>query len=243
MLSAEGNAVTTNATNSDPIRIGVLSTEPLRVAGLASIFDQHTQQRLVPVVGNLPELLALANIPYIVVDLESILGGFEALETIRRTRPDVRFIVIGPDGDEELVLMAIIAGARGYLGSSAGPEVIRQAIEVVTTGSIWAPRYLLSRLIDRLLTVPCAAPAADAPQLTLREQQVLDLLLKAYSTREIASHLGIGRRTVKAHVGRLMRKTGADNRIKLSMSALRSSLGSADKSAHSSFFEKKYEHN
>jgi DNA-binding NarL/FixJ family response regulator len=83
---------------------------------------------------------------------------------------------------------------------------------------------LLSRLIDRLLKVPHAAPAAAGPQLTHRERQVLELLLNAHSTREIASQLGIEQRTVKAYIARLMRKTGADNRIKLSVSALNRSL-------------------
>ena len=58
------------------------------------------------------------------------------------------------------------------------------------------------------------------PRLTDRERQVLDLILLARSNREIARELGIEERTVKAHVGRLMRKTGAENRIDLSMWAL-----------------------
>jgi DNA-binding NarL/FixJ family response regulator len=135
-------------------------------------------------------------------------------------RPDVRSIVIGPDGDDELVLSAIIAGARGYLGPTAGPELVRSAIDVVTSGSIWAPRRLLCRVIDRLLSVPGVSQAVATQQLTKREQEVLELILGAHSTREIAHELGIEQRTVKAYVGRLMRKSGADNRIKLSMSAL-----------------------
>ena len=209
------------------IRIGVAADEPIRVAGLASIFDQPAQDehcRLVPLIAHLSELLALGDIEYIVVDIHSALGGFEALETIRRMRPDVRSIVIGPDGDDELVLSAIIAGARGYLGPTAGPELVRSAIDVVTSGSIWAPRRLLCRVIDRLLNVPGVSQAAANQQLTKREQEVLTLILGAHSTREIASQLGIEQRTVKAYVGRLMRKAGADNRIKLSMSALGRSL-------------------
>jgi DNA-binding NarL/FixJ family response regulator len=217
----------TSTRNSEPIRIGLATDEPIRVAGLASIFDQPVQQdraQFVPVIGSLPELLALASIEYIVVDLHSSPHGIEALESVRHTRRRLRLIVIGPEDDDELVLRAIVAGARGYLGPNAGPEVVRKAIEAVTSGSIWAPRRLLSRLIDRLLKVTHTAPAAPAPQLTLRERQVLELLLKAHSTREIASQLDIEQGTVKAYIARLMRKTGADNRIKLSVSALNGSL-------------------
>jgi len=224
---ANMSAMTTNATNEETIRIGLLAVEPVRVAGMASIFEQPDEAertQLLPVVGTLEELLANETLEYIVVDLHSPLGGLEALETIRRARPTVRSIVIGPEGDDELVLSAIIAGARAYLGHLAGPEVVRQAIEVVTSGSIWAPRKLLCRVIDRLLDVPNQPHTAANTTLTQREKQVLELILGAHSTREIASELGIEQRTVKAYIGRLMRKTGADNRVKLSMSALNRSL-------------------
>ncbi|HKN20410.1 MAG TPA: response regulator transcription factor [Terracidiphilus sp.] len=214
-------------TNPLPIRIGIVAVEPVRVAGLASIFDQPEKPghaRLVPVIGSLQELIGASDIEYVVVDLHTSEGSLEILETVRLTRPDVRLIVIGPEDDDELVFKAIIAGARAYLGIAAGPELMRQAIDVVTSGSIWAPRKLLSRLIDRLLNVNLAVRTTPNPQLTPREEQVLKLVLLANSTREIARQLGIEPRTVKAYIARLMRKTGADNRVKLSVSAVSHSL-------------------
>jgi DNA-binding NarL/FixJ family response regulator len=212
---------------SDLIRIGVVSGEPIRLAGLKSIFDlpaEQGQPRLLAVEGAMPELLADPSLEYLVVDLHASSGALAVLEPIRRLRPNLRLIVIGPEGDEELVLSSIVAGARAYLDLMAGPEVVRQAVNVVTSGSIWAPRRLLSRLIDRLLNVSDSSLTNGEPQLTAREQQVLKLILLARSNREIAAELGIEERTVKAYVGRLLRKTGADNRIKLSMSALNRSL-------------------
>ncbi len=207
------------------IRIGLVADEPIRIAGLASVFDQPCQPgkpQLIPVPGTTEELLAGDPPEYIVIDLHAA-AGVAAIEAVHRARPNIRLIVIGPEGDEELVMNSIVAGARAYLAPTAGPEVVRQAIEVVTGGSIWAPRRLLSRLIDRLLKVPEATLAAH-PRLTERERQVLELILMARSNREIASKLGIEERTVKAYVGRLMRKTGADNRIKLSMSPVSMAL-------------------
>jgi DNA-binding NarL/FixJ family response regulator len=215
------------AESSHAIRIGLVADEPIRVAGLATIFDQPAaagRAQLIPVIGSLQDLLAMSAIEYIVIDLQASPGGLEVLEVVRQSRPSIRLIVIGPEGDEELILSSIIAGARAYLGLSAGPTLVRQAIEVVTSGSIWAPRYLLSRLIDRLLKVPETRPKEPDPKLTRREEQVLELILLARSTREIATQLGIEQRTVKAYVGRLLKKTGADNRIQLSMSALNQSL-------------------
>ena len=214
-------------TNPRPTKIGILAVEPIRVAGLASIFDQPArpgQTQLAPVICSPQELTGASDIEYVVVDLHSFGGGLEILESVRLARPDVRPIVIGPEDDDELVFQAIIAGAKAYLGLSASPELVREATEVVTSGSIWAPRRLLSRLIDQLLHVPLERPVAPNAQLTPREEQVLRLILLANSTREIACQLGVEQRTVKAYIARLMRKTGADNRVKLSTSAVSQSL-------------------
>lgn len=213
--------------NAEPVRIGLVVGEPLRMEGITSVFEElpgEGHSPLLPLFGSMDELLSSQTLEYLVVDMLSTPSGLGTLEAIRRVRPDLRLIVIGPEGNDELVMDSITAGARAYLGSAAGPQVVRHAIEVVTSGSIWAPRRLLSKLIDRLLKFPDANPVGVVPHLTDRERQVLELILKARSNREIANELGIEERTVKAHVGRLMRKTGSDNRIGLSMRALNSSL-------------------
>jgi len=207
----------------EAIRIGVVADEPIRLAGLTSIFDQPGQEgraRLVPVPGTMRELLAKPALKYLVVDLQSSLTGLKTLETIRKARPDMRMIVIGPSNNEELVMNSIIAGARAYLDLTASPEIVRDAVEIVTQGSIWAPRRLLSKLIDQLLNHEVSSAAVPTSELTIRERQVMELILKARSNREIARQLGIEERTVRAHLARLMRKAGVDNRIKLSMSEL-----------------------
>ena len=212
----------TGTRKSAPIRIGLVCDEPIRLAGLAGIFDQPAEKnraRLVPVTGSLGDLLSNPSLNYLVVDLNSPASGFKSIESIRRARPDIRLIVIGPAGDEELVFRSIIAGARAYLDLKESPEQVRKAIEVVTDGSIWAPRRLLSKLIDRLLKASETSVSTTIPELTAREHQVLELILLAQSNREIAARLGIEERTVRAHLARLMRKAGVDNRIKLSMSA------------------------
>jgi DNA-binding NarL/FixJ family response regulator len=214
--------------NLKPIRVGLVADEPIRMEGLLSIFEDQAaagQAPLQAVICTLDDVLLGVQVEYLILDLNASSSGLEALEAIRRSRPAIRMIVIGPEGNDELVMESIIAGARGYLDSAAGPQAVRQAIEVVTSGSIWAPRRLLSKLIDRLLSVPEGNLASSNPYLTVRERQVLELILLARSNREIARHLGIEERTVKAHVGSLMRKTGVDNRIELSMRAMNLALG------------------
>ena len=193
--------------NPEPVHIGLVSDEPIRVEGLKSIFDQPAKDGaapLIPLAGTLREMLALPSLEYLVVDMHAVQGGVQILDSIRHERPSLKLIVIGPEGNDELVMESIIAGARAYLDLTADTAIVRQAIEVVTSGSIWAPRRLLSKLIDRLLKVPDSS-LTGALHLT---------------AREIARHLGIEERTVKSHVHRLMRKTGADNRIELTMRAM-----------------------
>lgn len=208
----------TSIRNPETITVGLVAGEPIRMEGLASVFDVlpgNGHASMIPVMGSVEELLSAPRLDYLVLDLNSASDMTEAIEAARRARPDLQLIVLGPEGDDELVMSSIVAGARAYLDSSAGPEVVRRAIEAVTCGSIWAPRRLLSKLIDRLLKLSEAGPAGGSQHLTDRERQVLELILLAHSNREIAGRLGIEERTVKAHVGRLMRKTGTDNRIGL----------------------------
>jgi DNA-binding NarL/FixJ family response regulator len=226
-----------STSDSNPIRVGVLAGEPIRLEGLTTIFErppEFGQSILEPVIGQLDVLLADDGLEYLVIDLNSGSAGLRMLTEIRRVRPMLRLIVIGPPGNDDLVMDSIVAGARAYLDSSAGPRVVREAIEVVVSGSIWAPRRLLSKLIDRLLAGPDTSNTNLDPHLTAREKQVLDLILLARSNREIARELGIEERTVKAHVGRLMRKTGAENRIDLSMRVLSGERGARQRGSTTS---------
>jgi len=212
--------------STEPIRIGVVANEPMRLEGLTSIFETHAkpgEAPLLPVVGTLEEHLDNEAIEYVLIDWSSSTKKLGVLEGIRRKRPTLRMVVIGPDSNEQVMMDTIIAGARAYLDMGAGPRLVREALDVVISGSIWAPRKLLSKLIDRLLSGEDSSVTSPRPHLTAREEQVLQLLLLARSNREIAGELGIEERTVKAHVGKLMRKVGAENRIELSMRALHGS--------------------
>jgi DNA-binding NarL/FixJ family response regulator len=212
--------------STEPIRIGVVANEPMRLEGLTSIFENYAkpgERPLLPVIGTLEEHLDNPEIQYILIDWSSSTKKLGVLEGIRRKRPNLRMVVIGPDTNEQVIMDTIIAGARAYLDTSAGPRLVRDALDVVISGSIWAPRKLLSKLIDRLLSGEDANVTNPRPRLTAREEQVLQLLLLARSNREIAEELGIEERTVKAHVGKLMRKVGAENRIELSMRAIHGS--------------------
>ncbi|HTF65565.1 MAG TPA: response regulator transcription factor, partial [Edaphobacter sp.] len=114
------------------------------------------------------------------------------------------------------------AGAKGYLAHTARENEIRLAIEIVRDGSVWAPRKVLARLLEA--SAGERRNVTPEPKFTEREAQVLQLLVAGRPNREIAEALGIDAATVKAHVGRLMRKMGVDNRIALSVQAVNRNL-------------------
>lgn len=224
--AAQSNAQQDAAVQDKDVLIGLFSREEVRLAGLTCLFEEelaHGGRRLTPAPGPLHDLLANRQLRYLLIDLNDWTDKRRILETIHRARPDLRLIVIGPQEDE-LVVEALHAGARAYLDLTTSLEIVRNALTVVVGGSIWAPRPLIARMLERLADAAQPALGDANPRLTEREAQVLELILNAHSNREIAQQLGIEERTVKAHVGRLMKKTGAGNRVDLSVRALDQSL-------------------
>ena len=213
-----------------------MSDSPLRLIGLVSVFDQPVLSGkipLIPVICSIKELLTGLALDYLILVLHESGSSLHSIHAILRARPGIRLLVIGPPGNDDLAMEVISAGARAYLDLNSEIDMVRIAIDEVIGGRICAPRRVLSKLIDRLLTVSDSSLTNAPPHLTSREKQVIELILLARSNREIARNLGIGTQTVTAHVGRLMRKTGTDNRINLA-SFMRKSNWSDDRGPFSS---------
>ena len=144
---------------------------------------------------------------------------YSAMSALKAVRPGVRIIVTGPGSDDEDILRAIAAGAKGYIPDDASPAEFKQAIRVVHSGSVWAPRRVLATFIERVTasTTSRQVKPHDGQMISRRQRQVLGFLAVGSSNREIAKELGLTERTVKAHVAELLRKIGAPNRIALSV--------------------------
>ncbi len=194
-------------------RVGVVATDPLRVLGLKAIFSEAMQLEIVHL--SVPGALDDANLSLVLIDAECTDHLFELIATFRQVRPQLKLIVLGSDTCQEYIQRVIGAGAKGYLPLTAKESEIRMAIDMVRDGSVWAPRKVLSRLLD----APAGShkSARDAARLHPRERQVLNLLRAGQPNREIALALGIDEGTVKAHIGRLMHKVGVNNRIALTV--------------------------
>lgn len=212
--------------SKEKIRVGLLVFEPLRRAGLRSICSQMHNIQVVQ--GEMKALLADDSLRLLFVDLgpkqKYPTEQVELIRYVHEQRPELLQIALG-DEEDELVMEALLAGARAFLDFKAIPLVVHKAFQEVMEGTIWARRIVLSKVIDQLMLERIATDGHSTKgilqKLTAREQQVLGLILEANSNREIAHELGIEERTVKAHLGHLMRKVGVTNRVELSIWAIK----------------------
>ena len=208
-----------------PIRIAVVESDPLRFVGFRALFDSESDFELV--AASLSDIGALPGIDLVLLGSRSGQNLFDVMASLKAARPDLRIIVTGSGMDEETILKAIASGAKGYVDEAASPAEFVQAIRVVNQGSVWAPRHVLSMFIERVTSSPGRIFPAGRVTFTDREKEVLEMLVAGRSNKEIGSALGIEERTVKAHVAKLMRKVGVQNRIALSVHAITHSLVSA----------------
>jgi DNA-binding NarL/FixJ family response regulator len=215
--------------SSNVAQIGIVAGDPLRSVGLLAILE------------DMPMLSALAldwdtafesdDLAAMLIDVRLSLSDLiETIQRLRRERPEMKIIAMGALLEASQVQAVIGAGAKGYLAETASEGEIRMAVEIVLDGSVWAPRKVLAQLIDAG-GVPGAAAAAGADsianKMTPREAEVLRLLTEGKSNRDIAGALDIDEVTVKAHLGRMLRKTGASNRVELTLRSLDETGGKA----------------
>jgi DNA-binding NarL/FixJ family response regulator len=221
----KATAAKTAFAKKPPIRLAVVESDPLRFVGFRTLFDNESDFELVS--ASLAELGTLQGIDLVLLGNRTGHNLFDVMASMKAARPDLRIIVTGSGIDEETILKAIAAGAKGYVDEAASPAEFVQAIRVVNEGSVWAPRRVLSMFIERVSSSPGRIFPAGRVTFTDREKEVLEMLVAGRSNKEIGAALGIEERTVKAHVAKLMRKVGVQNRIALSVHAITHSLVTA----------------
>jgi two-component system NarL family response regulator len=139
-----------------------------------------------------------------------VLGGVDAIIAIRKEFPTARIIVLTTyDGDED-IYRALQAGASGYLLKGMLAEELLEAIRAVHSGLRRIPSAVAERLAVRM----------GGPGLTSRELDVLALIVKGNSNKEIAAALNISEATVKTHINNILSKLGASDRTQAATMAL-----------------------
>jgi DNA-binding NarL/FixJ family response regulator len=147
-------------------------------------------------------------------------GGQAVVAATRDVLPDVRFLALSASDAPEDVIAVIRAGARGYVTKTiSGPELIDAIRRIAAGDAVFSPR-LAGFVLDAFASMPGAEdskPAFDSEldQLTTREREVLRLIARGYTYKEIAKELFISVKTVESHVSSVLRKLQLSTRHQL----------------------------
>ena len=216
---------------SDAVRVMVVDDQGLVREGLMTLLE--TAGGIEPVAaaadGEEAVRLAARYLPDVVLmDLRMPrMDGVEATRRIREARPDTEVVVLTTHADEDSILDAMRAGARGYLTKDAGIAEISRAVQAAAAHHAFLDPEVQARLLDAATSGRGAAPAAGASggtpsagapsqplpdDLTPREAEVLRLIAAGRSNGEIAAELFVSAATVKTHVNHVFAKIGARDR-------------------------------
>jgi DNA-binding NarL/FixJ family response regulator len=200
------------------VRIGVVALDPLRLLGLQAILEENVS--LEARAARFDEAIAAEDLALVLLDSGCVTDLPEALARFRRERPAAKVVVLGYGLDPDKIQAIIAAGAKGYLPETANEGEIRMAVKIVLDGSVWAPRKVMAKLIEAGGVTFASGGERFSEQMTHRELEVLQLLKDGQTNRQIAATMGIESVTVKAHMGRMLRKAGVKNRVELTLKAM-----------------------
>jgi DNA-binding NarL/FixJ family response regulator len=209
-----------------PIRVLVVDDHPvwrdgvrsdLEGAGVASVVGEASDG------GEAVELARTEMPDVVIMDLNlPTVKGSEATRRIVEESPHVRVLVLSASGEEADVLEAVKAGARGYLLKSATSEEIVDAVRRVHGGEAVFTPSLAGLVLDEFQRLASKDP--DEPDLTARENEVLRLVAKGYTYREIGEKLFISVKTVQNHVQNILTKLQLRRRYELMRYAIQKGL-------------------
>ena len=149
------------------------------------------------------------------------LAGLEALAQVIEAKPSVRVIILSAAVDRADIIKALQLGARGIVLKTAATQLLYKCINAVVAGEMWVGRDSVPDLVgalQELNSVSDSVPAALS-NLTQRERDVVDAIIKGASNKAIAQSLSMSEQTVKNHVSRILEKCGVQNRVELAMLA------------------------
>jgi two-component system, NarL family, response regulator len=197
-----------------PIRILIVDDHPVVVAGLASMLGT---QAGIEVLGSASsgeealELLRTTPADLLLLDLRMPgMSGIDILLAMRRSKINTRAIILTSFEADEDIYRAVQAGAQGYLLKDARQAEMIEAIRAVHSGRRYFPRDIAARLAERMTRT----------DLTAREVEVLQMLARGLTNKEIGSALDISRNTVRNHVNSIIEKLEVSDRTEAATTAI-----------------------
>jgi DNA-binding NarL/FixJ family response regulator len=208
-----------------PIRVLIADDQRVVRDGLSMLVGLIDGVEVVGAASNGAEAVRLAEAHHpdvVLMDLRMPgVDGIAATTDLRERVPAARVLVLTTYAEQDAIVPALQAGARGYLTKDASAEQIEAAIRAVHAGQTHLDPAVQERLVAAIISRPLipdpaalAGPGCRKPPdgLTGREAEVLTLLAAGLSNAEIAQRLYLSHATVKTHINRIFAKTGARDR-------------------------------
>lgn len=201
-----------------PIRVLIVDDQTLIRLGFRMVLESTGD---IDVVGEASDgaeaLTAVAELSPDVVLMDVRMPGVDGIEAtarIRRGHPDVRVLVLTTFDLDEYAFGALRAGAGGFLLKDARRDELVAAVRAVAAGEATLSPRVTRRMIDLVTSAGLPAPEPARPTtLTAREAEVLDAMARGLTNAEIAATLFLSESTVKTHVGRILTKLPARDRV------------------------------
>jgi two-component system, NarL family, response regulator len=197
------------------IQVIIVDDHPVVRFGLGAIINAQPDMKVAAEANSGEEAVALCSskpADVVLMDLRLPgINGVDAITTIRRTNPKLRFIVLTTyDGDED-IFRALEAGAQSYLLKAMSHVELANAIRKVNAGLRFLPDSVSTTLTNR----------PPGSELSTREMQVLRLIVSGLSNREIGESLGISEATVKWHLNIIFSRLHVTDRTQATVAALK----------------------
>ncbi|WP_084125309.1 response regulator transcription factor [Demequina sp. NBRC 110054] len=200
------------------IRVALVDDQQLIRAGFRMVVDSQPDMEVVAEAGDgasaVSSLLALSP-PADVVLMDVRMPGMDGIAACEAltAASDAKVVILTTFDLDEYVLSAIRAGASGFLLKDAPPEDLLSSIRTVHAGDAVIAPSSTRRLLDRVAALPEPTDDSRLADLTDREREVLTLMARGLSNQEICAELFLAEPTVKTHVGRVLAKLGARDRV------------------------------
>jgi DNA-binding NarL/FixJ family response regulator len=203
------------------IKVLLLVANRLLCEALSRILQQRSDGLVIEQSADLSDL------PLLITRSESdvvLLDSASASALIRQCgirmrdlNPNAQVLVIGMDADECAFLRAVRAGVSGYLLNDASAADVIAAVRAVARGEAVCPSQLCKALFDSFAGVRKFTPSVRnmGLRLTRRQQELLPMIARGLTNKEIASHLNLSEQTAKNHIHRMLRKVGAKDRLQV----------------------------
>jgi DNA-binding NarL/FixJ family response regulator len=206
-----------------PITVLIADDHAVVRDGLLALLAKAEDLQVVGVAGNGRDVIDLAQRTrpdVVVMDIGMPeLDGVEATRRLRETRPESRVLILSMHLSSEHVVRALHAGANGYVvKESAGEEVV-EAIRAVFSGRRYLSHQISELMIDDFLRDGVQVSPLD--RLSLRESDVLKLVVEGHTSADIAERLALSSKTVETYRARIMRKLGVKDTVALVKFAMR----------------------